>query len=172
MGRGVGSLPLPKTTNQQTNETKPESQIMDIKSLDTKKGATHGAILHLVHPAMGHKLYSGKDTDHNGNRTKRDGDAKPITVTVRGTEAPAAVTPHVEFERGKMKLAADDDDGLVGLSTDFICSLIISISGIEKDGKPLTDKPADKVALIEISGDFSKQIADFAKVPLNFFDQG
>lgn len=67
-----------------------------------------------------------------------------------------------------MKLgSADDGDREAGLS--FACSLVISMHGLEKKGKPMEVTEANKRAFFEQSDGLVEQIVEFAQDRANFF---
>lgn len=139
---------------------------MDFNRLNTKAGAERGATLHLKHPALGHLLYSGDGTDADGRAIDRRKKPTPVTVTVLGVESSAVQARAKELQRRRMK-RKDDDDEEIGL--EFVCSLVVAFSGLERDGKPMEATEENKRLFFEQSGDLVRQVLDFATESGNFF---
>ena len=124
---------------------------MDFSALDTKKAAEKGAFLHLKHPALGHLLWDGDDK------------TRPIGVFVRGMESRTVQDTLKRLQADKMK--GDD----AGDDLDFVASLIISFTGAERDGVPMTAD--DAKWFFGLSVGFVEQVVTFAKDRASFFRQ-
>lgn len=139
---------------------------MDFTSLNTKKGAAKGAFLHLKHPALGHKLYTGEGASGLGELVDAD-KADKVGVSVLGMESERVRNRAKEISRKRMKDGeneATDEDGVI-----FVCSLVTEFHGIEKDGKPMAATEENKRAFFEQSDALVEQVLNFAQDRANFF---
>lgn len=138
---------------------------MKLTKLETKTGAAKGAFLHLKHPALGHKLYTGEGADDLGRLLDKD-TATPVGVHVMGPESERVREQMKAINSKKMK--GDDETDEIGIA--YLCALITGFSGLEgEDGKPLTSSDADKRAFLEQSDGLAEQIMEFALDRGNFF---
>lgn len=135
---------------------------MDFSTLNTKSGASKGAFLHLKHPALGHKLYTGEGADQDGMLTDK-AKASPVGCHVMGLESERVRERAKAIQ--KMRLEGDDEEN--GL--EFICSLVTEIVGFEKDGKPMQTTEENKRAVFQQSDGLVEQVLNFAKDRANFF---
>lgn len=143
---------------------------MDLSSFNTRNAAEQGAELHLKHPALGHRLYTGEGAGEHGKLVDKE-KAQPVTLTVFGTESDTVRERARDLQRAKVKGdTAEDDpnaDHEAGLA--FVCSLVKDWSGITDNGKPLKCTEANKRKFFEQSDDLVDQVLKFATVRANFF---
>lgn len=142
---------------------------MDFTSLNTKKGAAKGAFLHLKHPALGHRLYTGEGASELGEAIDAD-KATKVGVSVLGMESERVRARAKEISRKRMKNGeedATDEDGIV-----FVCSLVTEFHGIMKDGKPMAATEENKRVFFEQSDALVEQVLNFAQDRANFFSAG
>lgn len=140
---------------------------MDLSALNTKTGANKGAFLHLKHPALGHKLYTGEGADEHGQLVDK-ATATAVGCYVLGLESEAARSRARAIAAARMK-DKSDEDGDEERGLDFVCSLVTGFEGIEHDGKPLTASHEDKRAFFGQSDALIGQVMEFAQEKSNFF---
>jgi hypothetical protein len=136
---------------------------MKITNLETKSGAAKGAFLHLSHPALGHKLYSGEGADPDTGELNEAAKAEKIGCHVLGTESERVRNRAKEIQKSKLK--GDEETGML-----FACSLVTGFTGLTgADGKPLGTSEAEKRLFFEQSDSFVEQVITFAGDRANFF---
>lgn len=143
---------------------------MDFSTLNTKTGANKGAFLHLKHPALGHKLYSGDGADDLGHRIDPE-TAEAVGVFVIGLESEVARERARQIQKARMKGGADDDDDDADeRGMDFVCGLVTAFTGIEdSDGNPLNASDEAKREFFRQSDNLIEQVMAFAQERSNFF---
>lgn len=123
---------------------------MDISTLNTKKGAEKGAFMQLAHPITGAPLV--------------DDDGEPVGLYLRGSEAPT-----VQKKLRAMQKATMSGGEQTGM--EYVCSLVVGVQGLDRDGRPLTTSRADLEFLFDQSDAFVEQVVAFARDRANFFGQ-
>lgn len=141
---------------------------MDLGKLNTKTGAEKGAFLHLKHPALGHKLYTGDGADEMGALMDKE-TATPVGCYVLGLESEAARARARALSAARVKGNAPDDDDGEEKGLAFVCGLVTGFQGIELNGKPITSSDADKRAFFGQSDGLLEQVLAFAQDRANFF---
>lgn len=121
---------------------------MDISTLNTKTGAEKGAFMQLAHPAFGTPL-----TDEND---------EPVGLFVRGNDAPSVQKKLKAMQKASM--SGGEQTGL-----EYVCSLVVGVKGLDRDGRPLTTSREDLEFLFGQSDAFVEQVATFARDRANFF---
>jgi hypothetical protein len=137
---------------------------MELKSLETKTGASKGAFLHLKHPALGHALYTGEGADEDGRLVDR-AKAEKVGVLVLGFESERVRERAKAIQKAKMKDDADADEAGI----EFVSSLVTEFRGLSKDGKPLEANEANKREFFQQSDGIVEQVMAFAQDRANFF---
>lgn len=140
---------------------------MEIGHLNTKRGATEGAFLHLRHPAMKHLLYSGEGADDFGRLVDRDKAIKAGCV-VFGAEA-----EYVQDQVARIQKARDkgDEHAAKERALKFVCSLVKEFVGLTINGQPLGNSEKEKREFFQQSDNLIVQVTDFAKDEANFFSE-
>ena len=142
---------------------------MDFSKLETKIGAEKGAELHLRHPALGHLLYTGKGADENGKLIDAKQEPQKVFVMVRGTESPTVQAQARDLQASILKNGGiSNEDKEIGLA--FASSLVISMHGIEKEGKPMEATEENKRDFFLQSDGLVEQVVKFAQNRANFFN--
>lgn len=144
---------------------------MDFTKLDTKTGATKGAFLHLRHPALGHRLYTGEGATEIGELADEE-KATAVGCHVVGLESEQvkARARRISAEKLKRKDAGKPDPEQVDEDAlEFVCSLVTGFVGVERDGKPMDATDANKRAFFEMSNGLVEQVISFASDRANFF---
>lgn len=144
---------------------------MQITSLNTKTGAAKGAFLHLKHPALGHRMWTGEGADELGRLVDKE-KAQKVGCTVIGTESEQVREQARAMQKKKMKAKEDEEeDDDTGLA--FVCSLVTEFVGLEdSDGKPLKANEEGKRDFFGQSDGLVEQVLGFASDRGNFFSGG
>lgn len=136
---------------------------MDFSTLNTKSGAAKGAFLHLKHPALGHKLYTGEGADQDGIMVDK-AKVSPVGCHVMGLESERVRERAKAIQKSRLE-GDEEENGL-----EFICSLVTELVGFtDKDGKPLQTTDENKRKLFEQSDGLVEQVLSFARERANFF---
>lgn len=137
---------------------------MDFSTINAKADAEEGAILHFTHPQLGHPLYTGEGADKLGVLINADLPHEPVTALVRGMESASVRAEAIRMEKVRVKTGKNDEAGM-----NFLCSLIIEISGVMDGKRAITATPADLKWFFGRSDDLGKQVLTFAQEASNFF---
>lgn len=140
---------------------------MDFSTFDTKDAADAGAMLHFVHPILGHLLYDGPGADAQGRLVDKAQDHRPVTATVRGYHAPTVQAAMRSRDRARMERQTEADIERTGRK--LIDALIVDWQGITRDGKSLPCTAENKAWLTDTNHAIFAQIDEFAKDQANFF---
>jgi len=140
---------------------------MDFSTFNTKSAADEGAVLHFVHPILGHYLFDGKGADKDGALVDPSADHQPVTATVRGyhSDTVQAVANNGQKARFENQSKAQQERA----GRDLIDALIVDWQGITRGGKPLPCTAENKFWLTETNHEIFRQIDQFAKDQANFF---
>lgn len=141
---------------------------MEFSTLDTITGAEKGAFLHLKHPALGHKMYTGKGANPDGTKVDGAKDVQKVGVTVLGRDA--------ETVKGMAEKLADlrgnpdsDPEEVKKASKDFVCAMVVEFHGLTKDSKPMQPTNENKRVFFDQSDDLVEQVIRFAMNRANFW---
>lgn len=137
---------------------------MEIGSLETKSRANRGAFLHLKHPALGHRLWTGEGADEEGRVTDQE-KAEKVGVWVVGLESERVR----ERAKALQKSAMKEEDGADEAGLEFVCGLVTEFHGLTKDGKPLPATDQAKREFFQQSDAFVEQVTEFASDRANFW---
>lgn len=144
---------------------------MDASKLNTKTGATKGAFLHLKHPALGHRLWTGAGADDEGRLENKES-AEKVGLKIIGFESERIRQRAKQLNAEKLKRKDDgvDDADAEEEGLEFLASLVTEVYGLTKaDGTPLTPSKEDLRYLFDQSDDFGQQIMTFAQSRANFY---
>lgn len=142
---------------------------MDITTLDSRKAASVGKDLHLVHPATGELLYN--DAPKN---------KEPCIAIVIGTESPAAQAAMREINRAKVKAdKGKETDPQVNedfhrVLVDIATPLVIGFKNVLKGDLQMTGADVPEFLNLQmatgIPGEvsFVEQVVNFATKRANF----
>ena len=140
---------------------------MDFSTFNTKPAADEGAVLHFVHPVLGHELYDGPGADEHGALVDPSKDHQPVTATVRGYNSDTVQQVAQQGQRRGLERQSKAQQDAAG--RDLLDALIVDWQGITRDGKPLPCTKANKVWLTETNHEVFRLIDAFAKDQANFF---
>lgn len=147
---------------------------MDVSKLNTKIGAAKGAFLHLKHPALGHKLWTGEGADEEGRATDRM-KAEKVGLKIVGFESERIRQRAKKLNEEKLKRKDDgvEDADAEEEGLDFLASLVTDVCGLTRaDGTPLKPVKEDLRYLFDQSDDFGQQVLAFAQNRANFYKAG
>lgn len=140
---------------------------MDFSTFDTKDAADNGAVLHFVHPILGHYLYDGEGADADGRLVDPAKDHRPVTATIRGYHAPTVQAAMKSRDRARMERQSEAEIERTGRK--LIDALIVRWDGVTRNGAPLECTAENKAWLTETNHAIFAQIDDFARDQANFF---
>ena len=138
---------------------------MDLQFINTKADAERGALLHYVHPQLGHPLYTGDGANRIGELVDASRPHEAVTALLRGEESSHVRAVANRLSKEKMRGKSDEDVGF-----EYVHSFFLAINGVTRDGVPLTTSMDDIKYFFERSDDFSTQTLRFVREKSNFFD--
>lgn len=141
---------------------------MDLNRVSTKESAEEGEPLHLLHPVLGHEIYTGEGADADGRLIDRDKPHEPVELIVRGFHS-ASVQ---EVVKRQQKKALRSESAQEKAGADLIDAVIVSWTNVVRGDETLPCTRANKVWLMELDPDFWAQVQRFGQDREVFFKPG